>query len=296
MTMSGPIPFSNITIPSSNITHASPLTYCINGTPYIVMPSIRVVTGITCILSMLGAVLIILSYILIKELRTKSREILVNLSLMDFMVAAANFTGVVANFDKYLVDETHIVYSERKYNIVQDLCLTQASFAMYGTHSSILWTIAIAVYIYLMIMYDRAPVARKATYAFYVICYGIPLITTLWFALTGKLGYSRYGGSGWCSLILKDRQTGLYKPLTAVFGNDMWIYLTIVLVPVLFLSIHFYLRSEVVSFSGYCHYLCAVSFPSVIVARSVTASCTALHALSHNHTSTFCRHTTYVHA
>ena len=215
---------------------------------------------------------------------------------MDFMVAAANFTGVVANFDKYLVDETHIVYSERKYNIVQDLCLTQASFAMYGTHSSILWTIAIAVYIYLMIMYDRAPVARKATYAFYVICYGIPLITTLWFALTGKLGYSRYGGSGWCSLILKDRQTGLYKPLTAVFGNDMWIYLTIVLVPVLFLSIHFYLRSEVVSFSGYCHYLCAVSFPSVIVARSVTASCTALHALSHNHTSTFCRHTTYVHA
>ena len=261
MTMSGPIPFSNITIPSSNITHASPLTYCINGTPYIVMPSIRVVTGITCILSMLGAVLIILSYILIKELRTKSREILVNLSLMDFMVAAANFTGVVANFDKYLVDETHKIYSEQEYNITQDICLAQASFGMYGTHSSILWTIAIAVYVYWVVM-GRELVARKATYAFYVICYGLPLITTLWFALTGKLGYSRFGGSGWCSVIVKDRQTGLDQPLVAVFGNDIWIYLTIILVPVLFLSIHFYLRSEVVSF---CHYWCAVSFPSILV-------------------------------
>ena len=253
--MSGSISFSNI-------THATPLPYCINGTPYVVMPSVRVVTGITCILSMLGAVLIILSYIMIKELRTKAREILVNLSLMDFMVAAANFTGVVANFDNYLVDETHIVYSNWTYNIVHNLCLTQASFAVYGTVSSILWTIAIAVYIYLMIMYDRAPVARKATYAFYVICYGIPLITTLWFALTRKLGYSPYGGSGWCSLVVKDQQTGKDQPLVAVFGNDIWIYLTIILVPVLFLSIHFYLRSEVVSF---CHYWCAVSFPSILV-------------------------------
>ena len=39
---------------------------------------------------------------------------------MDFMVAAANFTGVVANFDKYLVDETHKIYSEQEYNITQD--------------------------------------------------------------------------------------------------------------------------------------------------------------------------------
>jgi len=65
---------------------------------------------------------------------------------MDFMVAAANFTGVVANFDKYLVDKTHMIYPEQEYNIIQDVCLAQASFGMYSTHSSILWTIAIAVY------------------------------------------------------------------------------------------------------------------------------------------------------
>ena len=219
---------------------------------------------------MAGAILIILSYILIKELRTKAREILVNLSLMDFMVAAANFTGVVANFDQYLVDKTHIKYPEPTYNVVEHVCVAQASFAMYGTHSSILWTIAIAVYIYLVIMYDKAPVVRRSTYAFYVICYGLPLISTLWFSLTGKLGYSRYGGSGWCSLVVRDEKTGVDQPFVAVFGNDMWIYLTIILVPVLFLAIHFYLHSEVVSCLCYRH-VCAVSFLFVIVDSCYTS-------------------------
>ena len=131
-----------------------------------VLPSVRVVVGITCVLSMFGAVLIALSYLLIKEIRTKAREILVHLSFMDFMVAAANFVGVVVNFDQYLSD-THD-------NIVHTLCVTQASFAMYGTLASILWTIAIAAYIYLRIMFNKKPVARRAVYAFYIICYGLP--------------------------------------------------------------------------------------------------------------------------
>ena len=217
---------------------------------------------------MFGAILIVLSYLLIKEIRTKAREILIHLSLMDFMVAAANFVGVAVNFDQYLSDTKHQYYSERTYNVVDTVCKVQASFAMYGTESSILWTIAIAVYIYFRIMFDKKPVARRAVYAFYVICYGLPLIMTLWYSSSEKLGYSRYGGSGWCSLVLKHSKN--VYPLDALLGNDMWLYLTIFLVPVIFVSLHFYIRFEVRYTVLYVDVtLCYVMLPCVMLCYPV---------------------------
>lgn len=219
--------------------------YCVNGTPLNVMPSVRAVVGITCILSMIGATLIVLSYILIKDIRTKAREILVNLSLMDFMAAAANFTGVVVNFDTYLLDPTHPNISDHKYHIMNNFCKSQAFFAMYGTISSVLWTICIAVYVFLRIMLDGHNIAQKAIYSCYALSYGIPLILSLWFILTGKLGYAPYGGSGWCSVIVYNSTTKARLTMNLVFANDIWIYLTIILVPVIFISLKFYLRYEV---------------------------------------------------
>ena len=234
-------------------------SYCHNGTPHTLRPSVQVVVGITCVLSMFGAILIVLSYLLIKEMRTKAREILVHLSFMDFMVATANFVGVAVNFDQYAPER----YSNHSY-IVDCLCVTQASFAMYGTLGSILWTIAIAVYIYFRIMFDKKPVARRAVYTFYVICYGLPLIMTLWYSSSEKLGYSRYGGSGWCSLVLTHSKNAY--PLDALLGNDMWLYLTIFLVPVIFVSLHFYIRFEVRYTVLYVDVtLCYVMLPCVML-------------------------------
>ena len=192
---------------------------------------------------MIGAVLIILSYVLIPQIRTKTREILVHLSLMDFMAAAGNFVGVVVNFDHYLGNDTDAGISEETYRTAKKLCITQASFAIYGTEASVLWTICMAMYIYLRIMYDSRKTAKQACYFFYVICYGIPLICTLWFALTGKLGYSRDGGSGWCSVILTEKD-GRFR---AIISNDIFIYITIFIVPLIFISLHFYLKSELPS-------------------------------------------------
>ena len=213
---------------------------CVNGRLNVTPDSIRVVVGVTCILSMIGALLIIFSYILIRDIRTKAREILVNLSLMDFMAAAANFFGVVTNFSKY---------NNGTDSVEGYVCLIQASFAMYGTLSSVLWTICVAVYVFFRIMLENSKVAQRSVYGFYVICYGLPLIMTLWFSLTGKLGLDTYGGSGWCSLKTYDKH-GVPKPFNVVIGNDIWIYLTIILVPLIFISLHFYLRYQVCTYGG----------------------------------------------
>ena len=239
---------SQIGAESSNVELSSGLNldrYCVNGTPLKVMPSVRAAVGITCILSMIGATLIVLSYVLIKDIRTKAREILVNLSLMDFMAAAANFTGVVVNFNTYLLDPTHPNISSHQYHVMNNFCKSQAFFAMYGTISSVLWTICIAIYVFLRIMLEGHNFAQKAVYCCYAVSYGVPFILSLWFVLTGKLGYAPYGGSGWCSVIVYNSITKERLTLNAIFANDIWIYLTIVLVPLIIISLKFYLRYEV---------------------------------------------------
>ena len=220
--------------------------HCIGGTPNGVLPSVRAVVGVTCVLSMAGAVLIILSYILIKDTRTKAREILLNLSLMDFTVAAANFVGILVNFDNFLYKPDGIPPTDQhQYHMLNSICKVQAFFAMYATISSILWTNCIAVYIFLHILYEGQLRVFWTMSTFYLLSYGLPLILNLWFLSTHKLGYSPYGSSGWCSVIVYDYTTGERYPLTLVFANDIWIYLTITLVPLIFISLKFYLKYQV---------------------------------------------------
>ena len=221
-------------------------SYCVNGTPSGVLPSVRVVVGITCCLSMIGAVLIILSYVLIRDIRTKAREILLNLSLMDFIVAAANLIGILVNFDDYF-SNYNIANGTWDLNMVNASCKAQAFFAMYATISSILWTNCIAVYIFFHIMFEGKLSVFWTMFSFYVLSYGLPLILNIWFLQTDKLGYSPYGSSGWCSLIVYDSTSKRRYPLTLVFGNDIWIYLTITLVPLIFISLKYYLKYQVSS-------------------------------------------------
>ena len=233
---------SSAAVSSANniISSNGSVEYCINGTPNGVLPSVRAVVGITCVLSMIGAVLIILSYILIKDTRTKPREILLNLSLMDFIVAAANLIGILINFDDFLRPDI-----PQQHPALSCICKVQAFFAMYATISSILWTNCIAVYIFFHILYEGRFKTFWAMLSFYVLSYGLPLILMLWFVFTNKLGYSPYGSSGWCSVVIYNYTTGERYPLTLVFANDIWFYLTITLVPVIFVSLKCRLKYQV---------------------------------------------------
>jgi G protein-coupled receptor 157 len=223
-----------------------PSAYCTNGTLLGVSTSVRALVGVTCILSMAGALLIIFSYILIKEIRTTTRKILLHLSIMDFMAAAGNSIGVFINFDQYFVDSTNNVSSQ-----VRGACEAQAFFSMYGTISSILWTNCMAVYIYLHVM--QLPKVVWSMYVFYVLNYGLPLITSLWFLVTKKFGYSPYGGSGWCSVIIYDNETGWTLPIVIFFANDIWVYLTVIIVPLIYLSLKVHVYNIIILLDHKCN-------------------------------------------
>ena len=206
--------------------------------------ALRAVVGVSCSLSILGSLLIILSYILFKKRRTRAREILLQISLMDLGVALANLIGLSVYFDQYYVDQVYNqTYVVPLY--IKGLCKTQAFFAAFCTYASILWTIALAGFLYFLIIHHKTRIAIYFYWFSHIVCYVLPLLVSLWLVLTQRLGYSPLNSSGWCTLINRDILTDKPDFFITVFGNDLWVYLTIVTIPFLYMSIRCYLANQV---------------------------------------------------
>lgn len=172
--------------------------------------TLRVVVGVTCFFAIIGALIIILSYCLDKEIRSKSRQILVHLSVADMGVALANLIGVIVYFDQYIrecsADMDVLTPSNSEYSVTPSpsphinvssckllygLCKAQAFVAGYSTLASVLWTQILAVYIYCLVvlpsLYVNSKIyVAKIVYFAYVFCWGMPLLICFWLIFTGK--------------------------------------------------------------------------------------------------------------
>ena len=144
---------------------------------------------VTALLSIFGSGLIIFTYAAFKNLRTVAREILVQLSIADIIVALSHLVGIVVNLPKYIPKPC-----ETPEEVVNDTgrdiaCQVQGGATMFGTLSSFLWTIAVAVYLLTIIVFERQQFAQWLRWTFYPICWGIPLSLVLWFGLDDYLGF-----------------------------------------------------------------------------------------------------------
>ena len=212
---------------------------------------LRMVVGLSCALSIIGSLLIIFSYICFKNRRTKAREILVHISLMDLGVALANIIGLSVYFDRY-----YFIYTYNTPYYIENLCKTQAFFAGYSTLGSVFWTVSLMAYLYFRITHSHTKHALYFLRFCYGFCYGFPLLISLWLVLTGRLGYSPYDSAGWCTLITKDPlKNGKVDIFITLFGNELWIYLAFVLTPILYISIRLFVYNKVC-----CMYMYPISY------------------------------------
>jgi len=176
---------------------------------------------------MLGSLAIIVTYALLKDIRSKAREILVHISLMDATYTIANLVGLLAH-------RWDIGYITRE----NKLCQAQAFIAVYGTVSSVLWTLALAVYLYYKIVSRDDKVTKRLVRILYVVCYTLPLYVSLWLLLDDHLGYSEVtSGAGWCSL----RNP---PAIVELMTYDIWIWLGIVILLPLYLVVHIDIRDQ----------------------------------------------------
>lgn len=200
---------------------------------------IRTVVGFTCVLSIIGSLLIILSY-LVQKNRTKAREILVHISLMDLGVALSNLIGLSVNFDRFYV------HGEEPPVYIDYFCKIQAFFAEYCTLASIFWTTALAAYLFIVIQCRKNPTYSLYFLRFcYIFCYALAIGISVWLLSIHRLGYAPYDSSGWCSLIVKDPKTMDSNLFVVIFAYDLWIYLAIFLIIIFYIAIRSFLSKQV---------------------------------------------------
>ena len=214
--------------------------------------TLRGVVAATCLLSVVGSLLIISTYLFIKSLRSAARLVLVHLSVMDAGVATANLVGVLVDFNSYYNTGE---YSWNGYPVppsnisvaVNAACVTQAAFAVYFTFGSFMWTLGMAFYLYMRIVHYRRVQAKYVLYTITVLCYGLPLLPTLWKLVTNRLGYSPFSSEGWCGVKNINLESGQKYYLLHFISYDMWVYLIYIMVPVLYISAYLHIRQEVSS-------------------------------------------------
>ena len=157
--------------------------------------ALKVTVGTTCLLSIFGASLIVLTYVAFRDLRTTARQLLVNLSVADIIVAASHFVGILAILDLYREADPcslTVQYSgENSTDSVDSntLCQIQGGLTMFGTISSFLWTLAVALYLFIVIVVDKPLLAKRLRIVFYPVCWGIPAVLVVVFGFKGFLGF-----------------------------------------------------------------------------------------------------------
>lgn len=141
------------------------------------------------VLSMLGALLVISTFVFFKSLRTRARQILVQLSIADFSVATSQLIGVNVNLQKY-AGQVCSNSALADINITSDIfCKVQGGITTFFTISSFLWTIAVAAYLLTVIVFESQKVGKWLTIAFYPLCWGISAVVVIIWAVQDSFGF-----------------------------------------------------------------------------------------------------------
>ncbi|KAM9430601.1 G-protein coupled receptor 157 [Salvelinus alpinus] len=197
----------------------------------VVYISEQIVILISCALSFLGSLLIICTYIIWPDLRTTPRKLLVYLSVADFLSAGSYAYGVWSVFESNSVD-----------------CVVQGAISTFANTSSFFWTVAIAIYLYILIVKSNQRQADSFVLCFHVISWGIPLGITVAALSLGRIGYDASEVSvGWCWVSIQAPDHVLWMLLT----GKIWEFLAYLTLPVLYVLIKKHIHRAHAALSEY---------------------------------------------
>lgn len=158
-------------------------------------PGSAYVSMISSFASMVGSTLIILSFVLWRDLRTVARAILVFLAIADFMTGIGYLFGsaVYIHYEVVDHDDKHLPVSYYR------LCKAQSFFTTVFPISSFLWTAHLAIYLFVAFVLRKVQLARKLILPFHIIAWGIPLLICIPAVAKGILGAADSRSSvSWC--------------------------------------------------------------------------------------------------
>ena len=188
---------------------------------------INVGVGLTSCLSFAGSLTIMLSFSCFRELRTTGRFLLFNLSFADMALAVSNLAGVVMTFHFVSANETQAGADGG-----QTLCTIQSSINLYSTDCSVLWTIAVMLYVYLSVAcVNRSSRANRIlAFVVLILCWGLPLIVVCAFLGKGFFKFDPDHSQGYYCTYISE---GEWKLVQVVVGYEIFLYLAFTLLPAL---------------------------------------------------------------
>lgn len=161
----------------TNLSHAN-CSLLPSRTPAFVL-TLQVVVSTTCVLSIVGAALIILTFLAFKDLRTTARQFLTNLSVADAIIAASHLVGLFVNYERFLCSPSQASDA---------VCTVQAAALMFSTLAAFSWTLAIAVYFCSIVVFKRKTSLCSVVVA-YIACWGVPAALVVGYGAAGYLGF-----------------------------------------------------------------------------------------------------------
>ena len=177
-------------------------------------------------LSCLGSFLVIATFLFLKEMRTGAQKIITLLAIADLISAAGYILGSI-NFLVHF-NET----DTQSCNVFDALCRTQASITSWSSLCSFCWTMILAFYFYMVIVYNRKALASRLVPLYNIIAWLCPLLVIVPLTALMKLGYAPYAAANWCfvkDLILQNvTSNGLHwETITFIFvAGKLWEILT----------------------------------------------------------------------
>lgn len=149
----------------------------------------QITSGITCILSILGASLIIFTYAAFKSLRTTARQLLASLSVADIIVALSHFLGLFINYKRFISLDDDGMITVSNSSFADDLCITQAAFSTYGTITSFLLSMLIALYLLVLTQSKSRKPASVLVPIIYIVSWGTPVLIITAVAVVHSFGF-----------------------------------------------------------------------------------------------------------
>ena len=191
----------------------------------------RTLMTITSVFSLFGALVIIFTYIVWKDIRSTSRKILVYISVADCVVVGSYLFGA---WSPPNTDST--------------ACIVQSFLSTTANLWSFFWTTFMAVFLYMTVARQKPLLAEKMFWAFHVVGWGIPVVIVGFALEENVLGNDRdIYSSGWCWIRVQDHGKNTQKNIFwMLMTGKAWEMLVFVLILIFYGLLKCHIRLEVI--------------------------------------------------
>ena len=194
----------------------------------------QAIFAFSAVLSIFGSLLILVTYNAYKNIQSPARHIIACLSLADLFTVLANSYGVFTKPNKY----------------GEITCVFQSFFGGGAAMSSYLWTMVLAIYLYVSLEKDNSEILEKLLHPWlHLLCWLLPLAISIVALIFNKLGN---GGdrisSGWCWIKINPNEKWLDQLTWMIIDGEGILVLTLIVIFVLYVNIKIQLKKKVRNF------------------------------------------------